>query len=356
MLTLFHEHYKVRYAPRGLVAWLLYVISLLVVLVIPFVIAFMLNNFWLTNNFFFSNPEVHFTGRCVLRVTTVQGRELLWTCSEAFNEEFVFGTELDVLPFVSLFEDDRDGNGKMDVFSVLLSVPITTFNVSLYTNPSDLPVGAVLDAVQEIAFLPEFTYRINSKVQKVNMTAAPLLTYARRGSYHPSQQDNTINAFSAGPVCLLTEADLVFHSNTRLSGKPPAAYMTSPLRDSLREPADVFNLAQFAQYYTARNQSVTARVFTEAAGGPEVLKSSEHVRGLGDDLDTLNDFTWRITLRIPPAKVFYSPGAGESIKWAWAQYFTIAFVIQWVMWQIRGMIVTMGLIDTNAFYHARRVR
>ncbi|GET88110.1 hypothetical protein, conserved [Leishmania tarentolae] len=363
-LSLYHEHYGIRYAPHGLSSWLLYVLCLLVILVIPVVIAFFMQNFWVKTNYFYDMPNATFTGRCAVRVSTVLGKEYLWTCSDLFHGALQ-GTSLSILPYFSIYEEDRDGDGKVDYVNFLMSFPLgDPLEVpSLYATPSvDAPTSQ-RDSILEASFLPEFLYSINHRLMKVNMTAAPLLRYQRS----PMQNDfgnvstatSSTYSWSGAPVCALTKADMLFHTTQSLISSRHVSYThtyTSSLLQKLaREPADLLDLPGFAGNYAARNQSVVLRSYVETAGGPDVLRRDVGiVRGLWEDLDDLNAFTWYVQLRLPPAEVQYVPSYAEALKWGWIQYFVIAYAIQWFLWKVRMVLVTMGLIGSRAFFSTMR--
>lgn len=372
-LSLYHEHFGVRYAPRGLAAWLFYIICLLIILVIPFIIGLAMENFWVQTNYFYQMPHVSFTERCALRVSTVLGKEYLWTCSEVIQDTLL-GTPQHLTPYFALYEEDKDGDGKVDVVNFLLSFPVgNASDASVYSTGTAAPAPATQrDAVLEVTFLPEFIYHINHYLMKVNMTAAPLVRFTRAPQQRTSGtaavvvdvdgsgvRTVTTNAWSGGPVCALTKADMLFYSTESLINSPYVSYQhtytRSPLEELAQQPSDLMNLPLFATAYTERNQSVVLRPYVEAVGGLELLRQEgTSVRGLWDDLDDLNAFTWLVQLRIPKAEVQYIPSYAEVLKWGWIQYFVIAYIIQWFLWKVRMVLVKMGLISSRAVYSVLR--
>ncbi|KAG5506415.1 hypothetical protein JKF63_05918 [Porcisia hertigi] len=383
-LSLYHEHYGVRYAPRGLASWIFYAFCLLAILITPFFIGLSMHNFWLTVNYFYHMPEVSFTGRCAVRVSTVLGKEYLWTCSDLFHGELQ-ATSLSILPYFATFEEDANFDGKIDMVHFLMSFPLGDVldATSLYVQSTtgtgggaDAPTSQ-RDAVLEVSFLPEFVYYIRHYLIKVNMTAAPLLRYRRsplqKGFGNatgtpqtdtpvhgdPSTTISNTYSWSGAPVCALTKADMLFHTTHSLINSPSVAYTqrytSSPLQELARQPADLLNLPQFAGHYAARNQTVVLRPYVETDGGLDVLRNDGGVvRGLWDDLDDLNTFTWYVQLRIPPAEVQYVPSFAEALKWGWVQYFVIAYIFQWILWKVRMVLVKMGLLTSRAFFSTMR--
>lgn len=360
-LSLFHEHYGVRYLPRGLASWLFYLVSLLIVLVLPAVIGWAMKDFWIRTNVFYQTPSVAFSGRCAVRLTTTAGQERLWTCTDLFDEQ-LHGTSLTVLPYFSVFGRDADGDGRAETFHFLMTFPIRqALEASLYSaeavSGGGVPGPMAIDSIRTITFLPEFTYSIRSRVVRVDMTAAPLLQYTNPAAAAAAASSVE---WSGAPVCLVTRADLQFRSTERLIDSPYVSYTRvyadSPLELFAKQPADLLNLAAFAEHYTARNQSVVARPYSEAAGGLQLLaKDVGVVRDLGDDLDDLNSFTWSVQLRVSPAEVYYEPSVAEALKMAWVQYLAIACILQWCLWWMRGFLVKLGLLTTRAvFNHLKR--
>ncbi|KEG12249.1 hypothetical protein DQ04_01861080 [Trypanosoma grayi] len=342
MLALFHEHYKVRYVPRGLGSWLFYIICLLILLVAPVFIGLGMGGFWLDSGYLVRMPYVRFTNRCVLRYTTVLGQEKLWTCSAAFNEEFIHPQEeLTVMPFFSIYENDLDTDDHVDSVTIVLSIPIN----DLGGNITGMPEPEETDAIDQVEFLPEFTYEINDYILKVNMTAAPLLTFKRAGQGLASLR---------GPLSALTEGDLVFHTTEPLIASPyvdyTRVYTDSPF-DNVDDVEDVRNVPHFAAQYSTRNQSLRFRPYTESVGGHALLRDENYDRVLGEDLGGLGDFTWRVKLRILRAEVSYVPSIQEALKWAWVQYFCIAVILQWLLWNLRGLLVKEGIVGSIAIFH-----
>ncbi|KAG5480686.1 hypothetical protein CUR178_05821 [Leishmania enriettii] len=369
-LSLYHEHYGVRYAPRGVASWLFYVLSLLTILVVPIIIALSMQGFWAKASYFYAIPRVTFTGQCAVRVSTVLGKEYLWTCFDLFHGALQ-ETSLSILPYFATFEDDRDGDGRIDYANFLISFPLGgALELSSPYAPAtatesggaDTPTSQ-RDAILEVSFLPEFVYSISDDLVKVNMTAAPLLRYERnplqKGFGNATTATSSTYSWSGAPVCALTKADMLFYTTQSLINSPYVSYThtytSSPLQELARQPADLLDLPHFAANYAARNQSVVLRSYVEAAGGLDVLRSDVSVvRGLWEDLDDLNAFTWYIQLRIPPAEVQYVPSLAEVLKWVWIQYFVIAYVVQWLMWKLRMVLVKMGLISSRAVFSTMR--
>ncbi|ORC89039.1 uncharacterized protein TM35_000142500 [Trypanosoma theileri] len=352
MIALFHEHYKVRYAPRGLASWIFYIFSLLLVLAGPVLIGLAMGNFWLQTNTLVATPDIHFTDRCVVHYTTVRGQDKLWTCSHLFNEEYIYTqSEMAVEPFFSIYEDDRDDNGHVDRVTFVLQLPLNDFNGSLQEG---MPVPTEKDAIKRVEFLPEFTYEIKNYILKVRMTAAPLLIFEAAEDCCSSSSSTTTKSTVEGPLCARTEGDLLFHSTEPLSRLPNVhytnTYMNSPL-ENVSDVEELQNVPYFASQYTSRNQTVLFKPYSVATGGLSILQDVNYNRVLGEDLGALGDFTWRITMRIQRAEILYTPSIQEALKWAWVQYYCIAVILQFLLWWLRGILVKAGLLGSVAIFH-----
>ncbi|EKG01719.1 hypothetical protein TCSYLVIO_007280 [Trypanosoma cruzi] len=340
--AVFHEHYKVRYIPRGLGSWLFYILCLLAILVAPVFIGLSMRNFWLRSNSFMQMPHVYFTDRCVLRYTTVKGQERLWTCSNEFNEKHInVHEQLAVLPFFSIYEDDRDGDGRVDFVTMILSLPINDVgDIAKDVTPSDMG-----DAVFRVDFLPEFFYEFDHHIVTLKMRTAALFSFKR---------DHWIPGTEGGPLSAITEGDLLFHSTEPLIASPNVrytrTYIDSPF-DNVTDVDELLNVPLFASQYTLRNQSLQFKPKLETVGGLALLRDENYNRVLGEDLDALGAFTWRIKLHIQRAEVNYVPSIQEALKWAWVQYFCIAYVLQRLLWWLRGILVKTGVLGSTAFFH-----
>ncbi|CCW59818.1 unnamed protein product [Phytomonas sp. EM1] len=322
-----------------------------------------MQNFWIKDNYLFHTPEVEFSNRCALRVTTVLGKEYLWTCSENFNEAYLYGDPMGVIPYFSIYQDARDEKGRISEITFTLSIPINNLGDILSeagqaassTDPSTDPV---FDAVSHVEFLPEFVYRIHHPLVRLNMTAAPLLRFTRPLFHSPTGTASPL-ASNSGPLCGFTEADLWFHSTVRLPRSTSRkerghhALERSPFVEDATELAVLYDLPSFARRYTSRAQRVETRMITETSGGLGLFAGGETVRGVWQDSQLLHAFTWRIRLRVQPAQLFYRPSFAEALKSAWVQYFAIAYVIQWVLWWVRGFVVVNGVVDTRAVFTRR---
>lgn len=340
-----------RYVTRGIGSWVLYFLSLAALFILPFVIATSMGGIWLTNSHFTQHPRLKFSGRCLLRYTTVRGKEKLWTCSDAFNEKLLYGhAELDTLPFFTIYEEDRDSDGSVDCVTIVLGLPVNSLGSRVENS---FPPPDEMDAIERVEFIPEFIYEIIHPSIHLNMTAAPLIVFQRPGGGHASAS-GTGGAHTGGPVCASTSGDILFHTTEPLYSWSNVhyahTYADSPL-DAVESIDDVLNVPRFAQKYASRNQSLLFRRYAESAGGASLLPDITYDRVLGEDMDTVGDFTWKLTLRVQDANVPYVSSIPELIKWAWIQYFTIAYVIQWVLWKLRGMLLKSGMIGSTAIFH-----
>nr|CCC89302.1 conserved hypothetical protein [Trypanosoma congolense IL3000] len=358
MATLYHEHFKVRYATRGFGSWVLYFLSLAALVTLPFVIALPMGGLWTTSQKLSQRPDLKFTGRCLLRYTTLHGEEKLWSCTETINRQVLHGyEELAVVPVFSVHEDRHSADGGVDVVTVTLGLPVSGAGSS--TGSTAPPP----DTVDRVEFVPEFLYEIENPSVRVKMTGAPLIVFQRperpRKLTTFARRRASAKALDGGRSCALTAGVLAFRAVAPIRSVPHVynseAY-TKSLFDGVRNVDDIINVPHFAAKYALRNQSLVFERYAESSGGCSLLTEGTYGPVLDNSTGASPNFTWKIVLRVREAEVTYTPSILERIKWGWVQYFAIAYVVQWVLWRLRGMLVKYGLVGSIAVFDRLNVR
>lgn len=345
-LPFYQEYFHVTYSPRGTFSLVLYLFFVMLIGVSSMLICWYTTEFWAYSVVDCGKAKATFDDACGLHVVTVKGKEFFWTCSEVFNTEFLMTTHVFIQPFLSIFDD---GGQSMEI---LLSVPIGDVSARLYTNPEDLPINTSLDAVESIAFIPRLRYVANGNHHSVSMEAAPQIRYERSRAYWPDGVDNTAQSFSGGPVCVHQEY-LVRYSSADYRAKSTTTTCESGMPESVSAI-----LSEFYSFTSACSNPLHALhtdKTVERVGGLELWADDDSTRNIGEDLDQLNAFNWRITLQFPESCMPHTPQTGYSLKWGYIQFITIAWGFQFLYWQLRGIFATNGLIDLNAHYQGRLV-
>lgn len=290
---------------------------------------------------------------CALQVSSVSGDTKYWTCSEAFNDEYLkFPTSrgsIFVQPYLSVAKSS-DGTD----LEFFISVPIGDVAVDLYSPNSSLslPLNTTLDAIESITFIPRLEYKTSGNFHTVTTSATPSFTYLRNRGYLPDGLSNTRESVSGGPVAVHQT-----YLAEYVSVKDTATSFSCKVQQENGRPLQPL----LAQYFSlTSNCNVSSRTLVptrvrEDVGGLEVLPSWSAVDSMTSiDLDQLQAFNWFITISFPTANLQHTPQVGYSLKWAFVQFFVLAYVFQYIFWMLRGLLVKEGAVDVNA-YHRRRI-
>lgn len=330
--SVYEEPLRIRYRANSIGARVCELFGLLVVLIVPFVICLAMGNFWTEYNVLTEMPAVTFTERCLLKYTTVSGAERLWACSDALNQEMM-GDPRHVVPFVSFYEDDHDADGKVDVVTFAFQLPLGTLDAST----------AASDGIQTFEFLPEFNLKIWNYVIRLEAKTAPFVSLQLAGSGAGNRR------------VIVVQGELRYDETEILNGNVYYRYdrvYTSSLFDSMIEnPAQASDVSSLAGLYALQNQSIAFRQ-TSVLYGDASLLSSTGPRSVAD-LGSAETATVVLRMRVVQAQVAYRPGYGEILKWAWVQYFAIAYVIHWVVSWARWLFVKQALINTIAVWEGK---
>lgn len=300
------------------------------------------------------NPSVTLLpDSCALRVSTVQGEIKYWTCTEAFNEAYLMAPtsrgSVFTQPFLSFSK--RDEGNQLDIF---ISVPIGDVVGSIYsTNITEntLPVNTSLDAIESITFIPHLAFVASGNFHTERTDASPFLTYQRNRGYLPEGIDNTRESFSGGPVAV-HQTYLVEYA----SAKDTSSSSCCKVLQENGRPLEPL----LSQYFSlTSNCNIPSRTLSpvrirEEVGGLDVLPTWS----IGDDmfamdLDQLQAFNWFISLSFPEACMAHPPQVGYSLKWAYVQFFVLAYGFQFLVWYVRGFLVKGGVVDVTAFSRRR---
>lgn len=288
------EYLKKRYIARsGSCGCALYCVSVAVLVVVPFLLAFASQSFWTKQKWYFDQPEVAFQHRLVLHVEgegTVSPFAWAWTTSPALND--LLGSNL-VVPSIKSRAEDTNGDGYSDAF---------TFTVSFSTASAEQQ-----QAVRRVRLVAFFDYKLHGDA-KLSMDALAI-----------------VDASSAMPASALTvSGDLVFRQRQALhvgSGyaKP---YTASPIWDESKGYAAI-DFADLVAQYSQRN-------FTTEVHAPYPMWKSNLAYGSTTYGVQDTTFTATVTLKVPPTVVLATPSTSEMLKFAWMQYLAMLVVV-WVL-------------------------
>jgi len=315
------EPVQTKYRADSCGSWTLEIVALLTVWIIPLIIGFSMGQFWITNNDFIEMPTMNYTGRVMLRAATSDGDEYLWASSSALQEALV-GDARATHPLLSSQADDVDRDGKTDIFRFTIRIPLR--------DPTHNVVS--------VQFLPIFKYNLTNDLVSIAMETAPFVAF---DGVNPTRARRLV----LDGTVPFRQVDPVYSSNFY---HYDVVYWKSYLDDAL-DVADLRDIGGFARKYAARNESTPFELRTAY-----FTDGTTRAAALEDPMDSDGIFTVSATLRVPVSTVTYVPSFSETIKFAWVQYFTIAYVIQWIFSGIRKVFVKNAFVDTVAEFKAPR--
>ncbi|CUG65772.1 membrane-associated protein, putative [Bodo saltans] len=331
--TVYEEPLRIRYRANSIGARICEIVGLLTVLIIPFVICLAMGNFWLEYNVLTEDPQITFTERCLLRYTTISGAERVWACSDSLNQELQ-GDPRYVVPFISVYEDDHDADGKIDMFTFFFQVPL---------GPGGDSVTPSTDGIQSFEFLPEFDVRIWNYILHMQFKSAPLISLHLSAAGTSQRRVSVVQGELRYEETSLPVAD-DYHRYDRV-------YTSSLFDADVTDVSQATDVTKLAALYALQNQSIAFRHRTSSFGDASLIPPMGPRAVV--DLDSAEMATVILKLRVVEAEVSYRPGYGEILKWAWVQYFTVAYVIYWFVQWARWLFVKQALINTIAVWEGK---
>lgn len=329
----YEEPIQTKYRAASYGAALLETIALLSVLILPFIIGIEMGQFWKTHDVVIQTPTVVYTGKCLLKLTTTSGEEKLWA-SSAQLQSMLAGDPRLIQPFVSVLGDDKDGDGKVDIFTFRIEVPLD---------------AASSDTVSTFEFLPAFQYDLVDPRLVVRMETAPFV------SFSPPPPP----LLGSGSAALPTSADYTIDGTLAWRQLVPLQSSTyvrydrvynRTLFDLVSDVSDWSALGSLAARYARRNESATFEQRVAWASQPSPNHQHAFAYGAGD----FRTFGATVVMRVQPAFMNYVPSFAEVLKYGWVQYYCIAVVVHWVWFHIRRIFVKQAFIDTVAVWEGRR--
>lgn len=318
--VVYDEPVKVRFRANTLGGWLLEGFCLLTVLIVPFIIALVMGGIWDKHGQFVATPKVVFLDKCLFKAQMTDGSSKLWGCSDKL-EAILAGDERRLVPFFSIYSDDRDGDQKPDVISI------------------DIEFDAPAGSVSRVDFLPAFHVKMSDDDQGIEIEheAAPLISVPDVSSLGSS---------------VVVEGRLLFYQHQPLSSSPYMRYdrvYNVSYFDDIVDIADMDAIGATAAKYARRNETLR---FIPLAVYSGLSSINDLSREISASCDT---FSLSIVLRVPSVTVEFTPSTSQVIKFFWVQYFCIAYVVHWIVWFIREFFVKQALINTIALWEGRKV-
>ncbi|KAG9475037.1 transmembrane protein 231 [Eleutherodactylus coqui] len=277
---------------------------LLLVLVLtyipPLLVAYRSHGFWLKQSTYEEQPNVRFRYEVLLiALNSNSGGYVAWSTFQGFNS--LVGDRLRI-PQVSVREEDKNQDGKMDQLNFNLELPllpvedvygvqlILTFSYQLYRMSTFV--------MQSMAFIQH-----TSPVPGARLYVNGDLRLQQRRPLRHQGLDNTYNV-------------------SVING-------TNPFASS-------YDLTNIISSYQERNVTT-------------VLSNSNPVWLVGRG--TSDPFVINAIIRYPVETISYQPGFWEMIKFAWIQYVSVLLIFLWVFERVKIFVFQNQVFTTVPVSH-----
>jgi len=290
MVTLYSEPYTKKYVSKCFsLSTLFCIIILVLTIVLPFLLGFATNKFWIKTNTYYEQPDVEF--RNEILITVLQDTEVKsFSTINLLNEQ----TSVDLLvPDLKSSSTDSNNDNLNDEIYISAKFP-------------SIPLD-----IKNIKIVLGFDYSISDQV-KMKMQTGIFLN---------------VNA-PAGASKVQVYGDLVLKQTNPLA-------VTSLERDIY--DTSVFTQFENSDYFSAFQDNLLRNETTSFPHDFMVMPFSSA------------KFTQiEITVKIPPyQKVLYSPNMLEILKFAWIQYFSLLFPIYLILYTLLAFVYRNQILETG---------
>ncbi|XP_034237644.1 transmembrane protein 231-like [Thrips palmi] len=267
-------------------ATVVFVISSLFVIILPLVVSYRSNGFWLKSDIYQEQPDVKFTHDYLLVLeTSIPQNPIQCRAQFSLNDNFQRHC------LFKSYEEDTNRDGKIDFITVNVKVPLLR----------------------------------NESVYSVRLILA--LDFYISNICHLRMQ----SLAAVESTCGVPGAGLDVAADLRFTQKKPVDYRTAEALFSSSLLADSSSLKDLILTYSQRNYSTT-------------LINQYNLWASGRDEDEPFPITLRIA--IPESSIVYRPGFWQVVKWAWIQYLSVFIVFLHVMHILQEYIFSNQLVPT----------
>ncbi|XP_069570386.1 transmembrane protein 231 [Brachyistius frenatus] len=276
-------------------ATLFLVVVLCLTYIPPLLVAYRSQGFWIKRSTYEEQPVVRFQYETLLlAATSAQGDYVAWSTFPHLNN--MLGSNLRI-PAVSVREEDRNRDGKLDVLIFRLQLPL---------KPDE--------QVFSVQLLLTFDYQLF----RMSTVVMQSLAYVQHSSSVPG-------------------AKLFVHGDLRLQQRTPLPH---------RGLYDVYNVSvvdgssPFASSYDLDNiiRNYQDRNLTTVLSCPTPVWTVGRAAG--------SSFELNAEIRYPLEVISYRPGFWETIKFAWIQYVSVLLVFLWVFERIQRFVFQNQVLTT----------
>lgn len=276
-------------------ATIVFVISSLFVTILPLIVSYRSNGFWLKSDIYQEQPDVKFTHDYLLVLETNIPQNPIQCRTQLGMTD-----QLQRHCILKSYEEDNNHDGKIDFITVNVNVP-------LLQNES----------IHSVKLILTLEFYISSIC-------------------HLRMQSLAAMEFAGG----VPGAGLDVSADLRFIQKKPVDYRTSEALFSSSLLAETSSLKDLLFSYSQRNYSTT-------------LMNQYSFWSSGRDENEPFLITLRIT--IPESSIVYRPGFWQVVKWAWIQYVSIFIVFLHIINIVQDYIFSNQLVPTYRFVPWKKI-
>ncbi|RVE54167.1 hypothetical protein evm_001290 [Chilo suppressalis] len=274
-------------------AMLFTLVTTLLTIILPFLIAYRSRGFWLRTHSYYEQPSVRFAYEYLLVAETNDPSQPI-VCGEAaaLNQEFVNGEENCVQ--IQAQEHDFNEDGKNDALELKFILKV----------PQEKTISSVL-----VILALDFQLK----------TTCPL---------HMQSLAFIRESFILPPTGLKHYGDIEFYQITDLPcvrNIIDIIYNNSLMSYSKRSSENIVEFIM-TNYFQRQFTTLVKTLYLNGYSG--------HTGHLKIDLH----------LRIPEMEVKYTPNFLQELKWAWPQYLSLAFIFYWIFNRIKMFVFNHRLL------------
>ncbi|KAJ1524304.1 hypothetical protein ONE63_010815 [Megalurothrips usitatus] len=277
-------------------ATVVFVVSSIFATILPLIITYRSNGFWLKSDHYQEQPDVKFTHDYLLLLQTnfphspIQCRAQ-YSLTDDFQRHCVFKS----------YEEDVNHDGKVDSISVNVKVPLL-HNESVYS----------------VALVLTLDFHISSVCRLHMLSLAPI-------------------HYNAG----LPGARLDVVADLRFAQKKPVDFRIAESLFSSTNLIQEVSLRDLLFSYSQHNYSTS-------------LVNQYHVWATGRDVE--DPFAISVRINIPESSIVYRPGFWQVMKWAWMQYLSIFVIFFHVFHIFQEYIFSNQLVPTYRISPLKKIQ
>lgn len=292
-----HTVYKRHYAGRCSLAYFYKFVRFVILLLVPFLIAYNTRSFWKKTGSYREQPAVMFKHELLFVAEgATPGDIIFYSTDEYINQ--IAGSQIVRVPTIQASEQDMDSDGRIDRFEVSVRLPLTA-----------------TDSVQKVSAALFFEVALTESVQ-LTMES---MVFVQESTSLPSSR---LDIFG----------DLAFVQRNPLSLSSRRTSYEGSIIGTPQTLQDVL-LPKILERNWERNETTTlSNVHSSWTGGVPVGNSGE--------------FELKLHLNIPEQTIQYTPNFLETVKFGWVQYLAIWAIVFVILEWASRYIFEHQLVDT----------